>query len=112
MPGGLAVAIRLLWTGGVQVASRLALPGYRLSGAAVGAVVLGIGGVIVIQIPAVREVHLGVHAGLGAGLVVLGAILCAAVNVIGALVLASVALANLGPSAEAPRVEAVPEHAG
>ena len=132
IPSGLAAILFATFAVWVQVASRLALPGYRLSGAAVGAVVLGVGGVIVIQIPAVREVHLGAHAGLGAGLVVLGAILCAVVNVIvrlrfsqvppllmtwgnligGVLVLASVALANLGPSAEAPRVEAVPEHAG
>ena len=126
IPSGLAAIMFATFAVWVQLGSRLALPGYRLSGAALGAVALGIGGVIVIQVPAVRGVHLGLHAGLGAGLVLLGAILCAAVNVVvrlrfstvppllmtwgnligGVLVLGALALAEAaggGPAVEAAR---------
>ena len=81
IPAALAAILFATFAIWVQVTSRLFLPGYRLGRSAIAAVVLGIGGVIVIQLPALRGAALGERAGLGAGLMVLAALLCAGVNV-------------------------------
>jgi drug/metabolite transporter (DMT)-like permease len=81
IPSALAAILFATFAVWVQGFSRLLLPGYRLTRAALLAVALGIAGVAVIQLPSLRGVHLGEKAALGAGLMLLGACLCAAVNV-------------------------------
>ncbi len=90
IPSALAAILFATFAVWVQVSSRALLPGYRLSSAALAAVGLGVVGVAVIQLPQLRGLRLGEHAALGAGLMLLGAVLCAVVNVIVRLKLSAV----------------------
>ena len=90
IPSALAAILFATFAVWVQVSSRVLLPGYRLTAASLAAVALGVLGVAVIQLPALRGLQLGEHAALGAGLMLLGAALCAVVNVVVRLKLSAV----------------------
>lgn len=81
-PSGLCAILFATFAVWVQVASRLWLPGHRLTGQAVAAVALGLGGVAVLQLPSLTGVTLEEHVLAGSALMVLGAFLCAVANVL------------------------------
>lgn len=82
IPSGLSAILFATFAAWVQLASRLWLPGYRLTGAGLLAVALGIGGVAVLQLPSLEGMQLADRALAGSALMVLDAVVCAVANVL------------------------------